>query len=97
MSSKQKFYPKLLSSSDYYLVLIARALIANPSLLVLDEPHIKLNESALKILMQVINAVNKSSISVLITCSDPNLYKGLACKEYFLRNNSISHVNKVVL
>lgn len=97
LSSKQKFYPKLLSSSDYYLVLIARALISNPSLLVLDEPHLKLNESALNILMQVINAVNKSSISVLITCSDFDLYKSLGCKKYLLRNNSISRVDKVVL
>ena len=66
-------YPKELSGGEAARVLLARALVTNPKILVLDEPTANLDSSAAWDLMCLIDEINRKGITVLVASHNREL------------------------
>lgn len=66
-------YPKELSGGEAARVLLARALVTDPKILVLDEPTANLDPSAAWDLMCLIDEINRKGITVLIASHNREL------------------------
>jgi len=67
-----------LSGGELQLVLIARALVQQPEILLLDEPGSHLDLGNLSQLIKILRAQNESGVTVLFSTHDPNFAARLA-------------------
>jgi len=67
------------------LVAIARALMAKPKLLLMDEPSLGLAPIMVRHLGEVIKDINKSGVSVLLVEQNVPLALGVATRGYALQ------------
>jgi branched-chain amino acid transport system ATP-binding protein len=80
-----------LSGGEQQMLAIGRGLMANPKLLLMDEPSLGLAPKLVAELMPVIRDINKRGISVLLVEQNVSLALGVATRGYALR------VGKIVL
>ena len=80
-----------LSGGEQQMVAIGRALMADPKLLIMDEPSLGLAPKMVAELVPVIKDINKRGISVLLVEQNVSLALGVADRGYALR------VGKIVL
>ena len=80
-----------LSGGEQQMVAIGRALMADPKLLIMDEPSLGLAPRMVAELVPVIKDINKRGISVLLVEQNVSLALGVADRGYALR------VGKIVL
>ncbi len=73
MIHKRHVLPNRLSGGERQRVAIARALAVQPSLLLCDEPTGNLDSDNAESVLQLIEAVNREGITVLIVTHDPNV------------------------
>ena len=65
-----------LSGGEFQKVLIARAFVSNPKILILDEPFNNLDKQAQQELLRLINKLHKQDgMTILIITHDPNIIK----------------------
>jgi branched-chain amino acid transport system ATP-binding protein len=80
-----------LSGGEQQMLAIGRALMGNPSLLLLDEPSLGLAPKIVQELSTIIKDINKRGVSILLVEQNSKLALGVAQKGYVLE------VGKVVL
>lgn len=66
LSSKLSSYPHQLSGGEQQRVVLARALVNNPVLLICDEPTGNLDPETANGIMEILNDINKSGTTVLM-------------------------------
>jgi len=77
-----------LSGGQLQKVKIAKALISDPSLIVLDEPDAGIDESGHELLIHTINSLNKKGVSILFVSHHKDDLE-FANKIYFIEDGSI--------
>ncbi len=73
IADRAEHYPKELSGGEAARVLLARALVTDPKILVLDEPTANLDPSAAWDLMCLIDEINRKGITVLVASHNREL------------------------
>jgi len=71
--SRAEHYPQELSGGEQARVLLARALVTNPKILVLDEPTANLDPSSSWDLMCLVDEINRIGITVIVASHDREL------------------------
>lgn len=83
-----------LSGGQQKLVALARALVAGPNLLLLDEPFEGVAPALAQRLMEVISSLKKENLSVLISESDYTHSKEVVDKVYSIERGSIHEMSQ---
>jgi branched-chain amino acid transport system ATP-binding protein len=78
-----------LSGGEQQMLAIARALMARPSLLLLDEPSLGLAPKAVAVVASLIREVHSQGVSVLLVEQNANLALSLADHGYVMENGRI--------
>lgn len=68
-------YPSILSGGERQRVSIARAIIANPSILIADEPTAALDDENKNNVFQVLKDLNEKGMTVIIATHDKEIYE----------------------
>ena len=68
-------YPSILSGGERQRVSIARAIIANPSILIADEPTAALDDENKNNVFQVLKDLNDKGMTVIIATHDKEIYE----------------------
>ena len=89
LKEKQKENASALSGGQQQILAIARALIQNPKLLLLDEPSLGLSPLAMKEIFEKIVEINKDGVSVMIVEQNAKQAVEIAHKTYILESGKI--------
>ena len=79
----------LLSGGEQQMLAIGRALMSAPRLLLLDEPSIGLAPKVVRDIFEVIGAINREGVSVLLAEQNANLALELASTGYILAHGRV--------
>jgi branched-chain amino acid transport system ATP-binding protein len=80
---------RTLSGGEQQMLAIARALMGNPKLLLLDEPSLGLAPLMIKEIGRIIREINERGVSVLLVEQNARLALGISQKGYVMENGSI--------
>jgi len=84
---KRKF--KKLSGGEKQLVLIARALVQKPKLIIMDEPTASLDFSnSINVLAQIVK-LKSENLSLLVTCHSPSQAKAFADRVLMIKDGKV--------
>ncbi len=90
LREKRGDYADTLSGGQQQLLAIARALIQNPQLLLLDEPSLGLSPKAMKEVFKKVKEINKEGVSVLIVEQNAKQAVEIADRTYVLEYGKIA-------
>jgi branched-chain amino acid transport system ATP-binding protein len=90
LKQKKDDYAFSLSGGQQQMLSIARALIQNPSLLLLDEPSLGLAPKIMKEIFQKIKEINKEGVTVIIVEQNAKQAIGLADKTIILESGKVA-------
>jgi branched-chain amino acid transport system ATP-binding protein len=80
---------KTLSGGEQQMLAIGRALMANPKLLLLDEPSLGLSPMNVREISRIVYEINKRGISVILVEQNARLALGLAKQAYVLETGNV--------
>jgi branched-chain amino acid transport system ATP-binding protein len=86
---RKKQLGKTLSGGEQQMLAIARALMARPKLLMLDEPSTGLAPLIVKNIFEIIKQVNTEGTTVLLVEQNAKIALGVADRGYVLKNGDI--------
>lgn len=89
LKDKQNDYAFTLSGGQQQMLAIARALIQNPELLLLDEPSLGLAPNVIKDIFKKIKEINEEGISIIIVEQNVKEAVKIADKIYVLEDGKI--------
>jgi branched-chain amino acid transport system ATP-binding protein len=78
-----------LSGGEQQMLAIARALVARPKLLVLDEPSLGLAPQLVRIIFQVIREINRAGTTILLVEQNANMALQVAHRAYVIEVGKI--------
>src|SRR5262249_52004978 len=78
-----------LSGGEQQMLAMARALVSNPSLLLLDEPSMGLAPQMVELVFDLIREINRSGVSVLLVEQNAEMALSLAERAYVIESGSI--------
>lgn len=90
LKEKQNQNASTLSGGQQQILSIARALIQNPQLLLLDEPSLGLSPKAMKEIFDKIVEINKEGVTVIIVEQNAKQAVSIAHRTYVLENGKIA-------
>ena len=90
LKEKQNEYAFTLSGGQQQILAIARALMQNPQLLLLDEPSLGLSPKATKEVFEIITKLNKVGISIIIVEQNARKAVDIADRTYVLEDGKIA-------
>ena len=79
-----------LSGGEQQMLAVARALMASPKLLLMDEPSMGLSPMMVQEVGEIISNINKSGISILLVEQNARMAFGLAKQAYILEVGTIT-------
>lgn len=82
-------YPKSLSASEKQRVSIARTLVMNPKILLIDEPVTDVNQMLAAEFIEVIKSLAKEKVTMVITADDADFARDFADRIVCLENGKI--------
>ena len=80
-----------LSGGEQQMLAMSRALMANPKLLMLDEPSMGLSPLLVSQVFEIIQDMNKKGITILLVEQNAEKALGIADRAYVLANGMITH------
>lgn len=80
-----------LSGGEQQMLAMSRALMANPRLLMLDEPSMGLSPLLVSQVFEIIKDMNKKGITILLVEQNAEKALGIADRAYVLANGMITH------
>jgi branched-chain amino acid transport system ATP-binding protein len=89
LRERQKQQAGSLSGGEQQMLAIARALMAKPKLMLLDEPTMGLSPLVVEVVADIIKGINKNGVSVLLVEQNARVALRLAEKGYVLETGSI--------
>lgn len=90
LKERQNDYAFTLSGGEQQMLAIARALIQNPEMLLLDEPSLGLAPKIMKEIFEKIKEINKQGISIIIVEQNAKKAVEIAHKTYILDDGKIA-------
>jgi cell division transport system ATP-binding protein len=91
---KSDIYPQYLSGGEQQRVVIARAMVSQPMLLLADEPTGNLDSDNTRSIMRLFRDINTRGTTVLIATHNEDLYYGSGRRVFYLNNK---HVEKEIV
>ena len=82
-------FPQYLSGGEQQRIVIARAMVIKPIVLLADEPTGNLDEKNAKSIMNLFNEINAQGTTVLIATHNTEIYKGTGRRGLFIDNKYI--------
>ena len=94
LDNKKKSYPFELSGGEQQRLVIARAIVNNPKLIIADEPTGNLDPLVAEKILQLLLDINKSGTSIIMTTHNYNLIKKykkriFKCENGYLKETTI--------
>lgn len=86
---KSDIFPQYLSGGEQQRVVIARAMVTQPMLLLADEPTGNLDSDNTRGIMRLFREINLKGTTVLIATHNEDLYYGSGRRVFFLNNSQI--------
>jgi branched-chain amino acid transport system ATP-binding protein len=90
LAEKKKHNASTLSGGQQQILSIARALIQNPQLLLLDEPSLGLSPIAMKDVFEKIVEINKEGITIVIVEQNAKQAVSIATRTYVLEDGKVA-------
>jgi ABC-type branched-subunit amino acid transport system ATPase component len=90
LKTHQNSYAMNLSGGQQQILAIARALIQDPELLLLDEPSLGLSPKAMKEVFDKIVEINKEGVSIIIVEQNAKQAIEIAHRTYILENGKVA-------
>ncbi|MFX1538174.1 MAG: ABC transporter ATP-binding protein, partial [Promethearchaeota archaeon] len=94
LREKAKVRALYLSGGQQQALVIARALMSKPKLLLLDEPAQGLSPSVIGEIAEVIKKINESGVTVIVIEHNIRFIRGLATKVFILENGKLIYEGK---
>jgi alpha-D-ribose 1-methylphosphonate 5-triphosphate synthase subunit PhnL len=85
--SRWQAFPITFSGGEQQRLNLARAFIASPRLLLLDEPTASLDVHSKSIVLEMINETKASGVAIVVVSHDTSALASLADETYWLSNN----------
>lgn len=89
LKEKQDNYAFTLSGGQQQILAISRALMQNPSLLLLDEPSLGLSPKSMKEIFKIIKEINQEGISIILIEQNSRQAVKIADRTYVLENGKV--------
>ena len=89
LESKQDDYAYTLSGGQQQMLAIARALMQNPEVLLLDEPSLGLSPKMMKEVFQKIKEINKEGVAIVLVEQNAKQATEIADRTYILEDGKI--------
>lgn len=94
LKDKLKSFPPQLSGGEKQKVVIARALVSDPSILLADEPTGNLDPEATDEVVKILQKINESGTTVIMATHDEGVVNNFPHKLIYLRNGKIKEFKK---
>lgn len=89
LREKQRENAGILSGGQQQILAVARALVCDPQLLLLDEPSLGLSPKAMKEIFEMIKKIREEGVTVIIVEQNAKRAVEIADRTYVLENGSI--------
>ncbi|MEW6602941.1 MAG: cell division ATP-binding protein FtsE [Nitrospirota bacterium] len=89
LSHKANTYPQHLSGGEQQRVVIARAMVSKPRVLLADEPTGNLDVDNTQIIMGLFREINARGTTVLIATHNHDLFHGTGRRVFFIKDHMI--------